>query len=247
MIAPLFLLLQVQSPTIGDTVWIERVLSGTGRSIVRPQQWDLGREGAQLGPAMVSYGEAGIMVRYPVVLWYPGDRTLTMPGPVLVYPDGTSDTLAASVHRIQVLSVLPARQAKSRILPRPPRNPLPLATRSLMPLVLLLVGSALLEGVVAFRWRRRRKLVPRGEPPLLEPAPDLLTRWAAMGEYRAALHYWGWRLNRRLKRSQDLQEMAALQDTLEAIGDRTFVAAPPQRLAELAAKAAELEGAGSGR
>jgi hypothetical protein len=242
MIAALLLVLQSQSPTVGDTVWIERILSGTGRSIVRPQQWDLGAEGAQLGPATVSYGEGGITVRYPVVLWYPGDRSLTMPGPVLVYPDGTSDTLAASVHRIRVLSVLPADQAKSRLPPRPPRNPLPLSSRSLIPLILLLVGSALVVAIVAVRWRRRRTPVPRAEPVLAEPTPELLTQWASMGEYRAALHHWGWRLSRRLKRSQDLQEMAALQSTLEEIGDRTFIAEPPNRLAELAAKAARLEG-----
>lgn len=242
MITALLLFLQAQSPTAGDTVWIERLLTGTGRSIVRPQQWDLSAEGAQLGPATVSYGEGGITVRYPVILWYPGDRTLTMPGPVLVYPDGTSDTLAASVHRIRVLSVLPAGQAKSRIPPRPPRNPLPLATRSLLPLLLLLVGSAIILGIVAIRWRRRRKQVPGRELVLGEPAPDLLARWVSMGEYRAALHHWGWRLSRRLKRSQDLQEITALQHTLEEIGDRTFVNEPPQRLAELAARAAELEG-----
>jgi hypothetical protein len=242
MITTLLLALQAQSPTVGDTVWIERLLSGTGRSIVRPQQWDLGAEGSQLGPALVSYGEGGIMVRYPVVLWYPGDRTLTMPGPVLVYPDGTSDTLAASVHRIRVLSVLPGDRPRSRVPPRPPRNPLPLASRSLLPLVLLVAGSALLVAIVAVRWRRRRKPVARAEPVLTEPSADLLARWAAAGEYRAALHHWGWRLNRRLKRSQDFQEIAALQRTLEEIGDRTFVAEPPERLAELAARAAKLEG-----
>lgn len=242
MIAALLLLAQAQSPTVGDTVWIERVLTGIGRSIVRPQQWDLGAEGAQLGPAIVSYGEGGMTVRYPVVLWYPGDRTLTMPGPVLVYPDGTSDTLAASVHRVQVLSVLPQDRAKSRIPPRPPRNPLALATRSLVPLLLLVAATALIVSVVAYRWRRKRKPVPRPEPVFAEPQPDLLAQWAAFGEYRAALHHWGWRLNRRMKRSQDLQEIGALQDTLEEIGDRTFVAEPPERLAKLAAKAAELEG-----
>jgi hypothetical protein len=191
---------------------------------------------------MVSYGEGGIMVRYPVVLWYPGDRTLTMPGPVLVYPDGTSDTLAASVHRIRVLSVLPGDRPRSRVPPRPPRNPLPLASRSLLPLVFLVAGSALLVAIGAVRWRRRRKPVSRTEPVLAEPSADLLARWAAGGEYRAALHHWGWRLNRRLKRSQDIQEIAALQRTLEEIGDRTFVAEPPERLAELAARAAKLEG-----
>jgi len=242
MIGAFLLLLQAQLPTVGDTVWIERILNATGRSIVRPQQWDLGAEGAQLGPAMVSYGEGGTTVRYPVVLWYPGDRTLTMPGPVLVYPDGTSDTLAASVHRVRVLSVLPANQAKSRVPPRPPRSPLPLGSRSLIPLLVLLVAAMLIVGALALIWRRRRKPAPRAEPVVTEPGPELLSQWARMGEYRAALHHWGWRLSRKLKRSQDFQEIAALQYTLEEIGDRTFVAEPPERLAELAAKAAELEG-----
>ena len=165
-----------------------------------------------------------------------------MPGPVLVFPDGTSDTLAASVHRIRVLSVLPADRARSRIPPRPPRNPLPLASRSLIPLIVLLAGSGLVLGIVGIRWRRRRKPIARPEPVLAEPAPELLVRWAALGEYRAELHHWGWRLSRRLKGSQDFQEIAALQHTLEEIGDRNFIAEPPDRLAELAARAARLEG-----
>ena len=43
--------------------------------------------------AEVRQSARGTLVRYPVALWYPGDHVLTMPGPVLVRRDGSSDTL----------------------------------------------------------------------------------------------------------------------------------------------------------
>ncbi len=44
-----------------------------------------------------------------------------------------------------------------------------------------------------------------------------------------------------MKKSQDLDEIAALQRTLEEIGDRTFVPEHPERLAVLAGQASELD------
>ncbi len=76
---------------------------------------------------------------------------------------------------------------------------------------------------------------------LREPEADLLRRWTALGEYRAALHHWGWRLAHRMQKSADLSEIAALQHTLEEIGDRTFVREHPERLAVLAGQASELD------
>lgn len=227
-------------PTVGDTVWIERSFGDVRGAIVRPQEWDLGNLGAQLGPAIVSYGEAGARVRYPVVLWHPGERSLTMPGPVLVFPDGTSDTLPASVHRVRLASVLPEGQPKRALPPQPPRNPLPLASRSLVPLAVLVVAVGLLIAAIAFRWRRNGKPADRPAPRGLDPPVATLGRWAELGEYRAALHHWGWRLSRRMRASQDLAEIGALQRALEAIGDAAFVPERPERLAALAARAAEL-------
>jgi hypothetical protein len=241
MIPGLLLLWQIaQLPTVGDTIWIERVLGDVRGAIVRPQQWDLESVGAQLAPAMVSHGAGGTTVRYPVVLWYAGDRTLTMPGPVLVLPDGTSDTLPASTHRVRLASVLPPGEAKNRIPPKPPRNPLPLASRSLIPLAVLLVASALGIVIAAIGWRRQGKPAERPVRRVADPGVPMLRHWANLGEYRAALHHWGWRLSRRLTTSQDLAEIAALQHTLEEISDRAFVPERPERLAALAARAAEL-------
>ncbi len=211
MIAGWILLAQAAGPTVGDTVWIERLVGAATGAVIRPQEWDLEPEGTQLGPAVVSHGAAGATVRYPVVLWFPGDRSLTMPGPVLVYPDGTSDTLPASTHRIRVGSVLPAGQPKRTIPPRPLRNPVPLATRSLVPLAVLVGGSGLFLAGLVWRWRRDPKPAARATPVAREPDPATLRRWADLGEYRAALHHWGWRLAGRLSRSQDISEMAALQ------------------------------------
>jgi hypothetical protein len=227
-------------PTVGDTVWIERLLGDVRGAIVRPQEWDLGTRGVQLGPAVVSHGEAGTRVRYPVVLWYPGDQSLTMPGPVLVYPDGTSDTLPASGHRIRVASVLPPGQSRRSLSPEPPRNPLPLATRSLAPLAVLVGLSGLLIAGIAVRRRRKGTPAGRSVPRETEPSVATLDRWVELGEYRAALHHWGWRLARRMRASQDLAEIAALQGVLEEIGDAAFVPTHPERLAALAARAAEL-------
>jgi hypothetical protein len=241
MIRLLVLLAQAGSvPTVGDTVWVERILGNVRGAIVRPQEWDLGNLGVQLGPAVVSHGEAGARVRYPVVLWYPGDRTLTMPGPVLVYPDGTSDTLPASVHRVRRASVLPPGQPRRSLAPQPPRTPLPLASRSLVPLAVLLGASGLLIGGIAARWRRQGKPAGRPAPPGAEPSVATLNRWVERGEYRAALHYWGWRLARRMRTSQDLADIAALQSLLEEIGDAAFVPDHPERFAALAARAAAL-------
>src|SRR6185369_230869 len=47
MIALLLLLLQGPQPTVGDTIWIERVLGDVGGAVVRPQPWSLGELGEQ--------------------------------------------------------------------------------------------------------------------------------------------------------------------------------------------------------
>jgi len=243
MIAPLLLLLlQGPQPTVGDTVWVERVLGDVGGAVVRPQPWSLGELGEQLGPALVTQGARGAVVRYPLVFWYPGDHTLTMPGPVLVRRDGSSDTLKASTHKVSLLSVLPAGQPRSKLAPKPARGTLPIAAPSLIPLAITTGAVLLVLLPVALLWRRRGKVAPLPTRVEVFPDPARLREWAAAGEYRAALTGWSWRLARLLARSQDLTRIAEAQRVLEALSDQVYLPGESTRLAELCERAARLEG-----
>ena len=194
----LLVLLQVANVTVGDTVRIERLLGPVGGVVVRPQPWILGDLGLQLGPAEVSLGPEGTLLRYSLVIWYPGDHLLTMPGPIVVRRDGRSDTLVASVARIRVTSVLPEGERRAAIPPRPASNTIPLEARSLLPAALLLLVTGLVSLPFALRWRRAGVALRRPRTASSRPGPEILTRWAAAGEYRTALDGWGWILANRM-------------------------------------------------
>jgi len=233
-------LLQAGSITVGDTVRIERLVGPAGGMVVRPQPWNLGGLGQQLGPAEVTTGTEGLMVRYSLVLWYPGDHTLVMPGPVLIDREGRSDTLATSSVVVRVVSVLPGGQRKAAIPPKPATPAVPLEARTPLPLLVALLIVSLAVSLAGWRWRR--KGTARSRPPgaLTRPGPDVITRWAAAGEYRAALEGWGWILARRLAASSDLAETAALQQVLEEISFGAFAPLPDDRLKALCDRAAGL-------
>lgn len=221
----LLLILQAGAVTVGDTVWIERAVPPVGSAIIRPQPWTVGAIGQQLGPAEVVHGSTGTLVRYALVLWYPGEHTLTMPGPVLVKRDGSSDTLAASSVRVRVTSVLPGGSRRTALPPRPARNPVPLAERSILPLALLTLLVLLAWIPLALFWRRRGPAPPAapshsGVQAFHEPAT--LRQWADAGEHRAALDGWGWILARRLAESRDLEETGRIQRVLDDIADSVF-------------------------
>jgi len=240
--AALLLLLQAGAVTVGDTVWIERAVGPVGSSVLRPQVWTVGTVGQQLGPAEVRVGATGTVVRYALVLWYPGEHLLTMPGPVVVKRDGSSDTLPPSSVRVRVTSVLPAGAQRVTLPPRPARAPVSLADRSLLPLAAILLGIAVLWSAAAWLWRRRG---PLPSLPSSRPAgqvfhhPETLSRWAAAGEHRVALDGWGWILARRLAESRDLEETGRIQKVLDEISDSVFSPKGPGYFAELCRRAEE--------
>lgn len=240
MIAALLLLFQTGVPSIGDTVWVERDIGPVAGAVVRPQSWNLGPLGQQLGPATVQLGPSTAVVRYALVLWFPGEHVLTMPGPVLVRRNGRSDTLAAATVRVTVASVLPAGANRSSLEPRPLSVPLPLEARAIVP-VLALVSLVLLAlGLVALRWRRPGR-APAPRPVERHPAPpEALLGWARSGEYRAALHEWGWILAERLRKSQDLEETGRLQKLLDEISLNSFSPRSPAEFAALCERAARM-------
>lgn len=252
MIALLLLLLQrpgadrnplrvERDVTVGDTVWIERVVGDVGSAILRPQPWQLGSLGEQLGPAEVVQGARGAVVRYALVLWYPGDQVLSMPGPVLVRRDGSADTLGVAAYQVRVLSVLPAGQRRSTLAPKPARDTVPIASRSLLPLAVLAGAVLLGSGAAALLRRRRGRPAPPRRAVEVFPSPEVLGRWSAAGEYRAALDGWSWRLARRLAWSRDLEESAELQRVLDDIADSIFVPNASEHLARLCERAAALD------
>ncbi|HEV8358500.1 MAG TPA: hypothetical protein VGQ17_17230 [Gemmatimonadales bacterium] len=239
---PLLLALQAGPPTVGDTVFIERTLGDVGGAVVRPQPWASGGLGRELGPAELRREARGAVVRYALVFWYPGDHTVTLPGPVLVRRDGRSDTLAASTARIRIASVLPANRRRSSLSLRPPVEAVPLAAENpLVPFLFISVTAAGLL-VVALRWRRRRKPAPPTVTPPAVPTAELLERWAAAGEHRAALDGWARLLGRRLAVSRDPEETAALQRLLDHIAPTVFAGPGAEQLAGLCRRAARLAG-----
>jgi len=236
----LLLLAQAAIPSIGDTVWVERNVGQVGTAVVRPQPWSLGALGQQLGPATVQLGQDGALVRYALVIWYPGEHVLTMPGPVLVRRDGRSDTLPAGTVRVRLASVLPDDAQRDRLAPRPLSAPLPLEARAWIPLAVLVGLVLAVLTVAALRWRRRGRDRVHHLPEMGVTPPDVLASWARNGEHRAALHEWAWLLAERLRTSQDLEETAALQRLLDEISLHSFSPQSPAALAALCQRAARL-------
>ncbi|HEU5218511.1 MAG TPA: hypothetical protein VFU23_07620 [Gemmatimonadales bacterium] len=240
MLAAALLVMQAALPSVGDTVWVERTVPGVGTAVLRPQPWSLGTLGQQLGPAIVELGSTGALVRYPLVFWYPGEHQLSMPGPVLVRRDGSSDTLAAAPVRVRVASVLPEGVSRARLEPKGARVPIPLEARTLLPAGLLALVVLLLTGLVALRWRRRGRAPLRRQAVAAMPALTTFQQWAAQGEFRAALHELAWLLSDRMRKSQDLTQTAELQRVLDDISFSSFSPRPDAELAALYQRAARL-------
>ena len=240
MLAGLLLLIQTALPSVGDTVWVERSVPNVGTAVLRPQPWSLGALGQQLGPAVVELRSSGALVRYPLVFWYAGDHQLTMPGPVLVRKDGSSDTLAASPVKVRVGSVLPIGISRTKLEPKPARASVPLEAITLLPLGVLVLVVLLGTGLVALRWRRRGKVPPRREPVVGATPLATFEQWASSGEYRAALHELAWLLSDRMRKSQDLTQTAELQRILDDIAFSSFSPRAEGELATLYQRAARL-------
>jgi hypothetical protein len=216
---------QAQAPTVGDTVWVVTEVPLAPRQIVRPQGWDLGELAQVLGPPQVELTADSATIRYPVAFWYPGDHLVTVPGPIVVNPEGRSDTLPARRLVVSIRSVLPAGANRDSLAPRDPASPVPQTRPSILPLGVALLGVAGLSGLIGWRlWSRRRPVVVTREPD--PPAPDvarLLDAWAAAGETRTALDGWSHLVEVEAKRrgaGLDQAETARLLEALEADGFR---------------------------
>ncbi len=168
--------------TVGDTLWLERLVAVPPGWRVRPGKLDATAQVEPLGDAAVRHVADGWVVRYPVVAWTPGIHTLGLPLIWRLGPDGRADSLPGGVASFVVQSVIPDTlqqpEPKGAINPVRPehRDPLP-------PLAAAVAASGLLAA--GLKWRRRapREQPPEPQAPLEPEVSD--SRWLAAGEPKA--------------------------------------------------------------
>jgi hypothetical protein len=223
------LLLQDIGPTVGDTVWLSRTIAVPPGYVVRAADWDPADPIELLGrPRVVVAGDSA-QITYPVVVWQPGAQLIELPGPLLLGPGGTVDSLRGQQVRLEVSSVLPAATPVSALSPQPRAGIVAIRAVSLGPLVMLWVMSLALLLPLHLWWRRRGRPAPAPAPDAPEAEPPL-ARWADDGEYRAVANISAVRL-----RSAVAQRVAAAHpglDTERLLSDLAAVR-PDWPLAEL--------------
>jgi len=95
------------TPTVGDTVWLEREVPVPAGWQVRAGKLEAREDVEPLGDPSVLRSRAGWVVRYGVAVWTPGNHTLTLPPLWRLGPDGRSDSSAGGAASIVVASVIP--------------------------------------------------------------------------------------------------------------------------------------------
>ncbi len=200
-----------QGPTVGDTVWIERSVRLPAGATIRPRPIEPSALLDPLAAPVVVLRGDEIVLRYPLVFWRPGAHRVELPGPIVVRPDGWSDTLPASVARVEIGSVLPPGELDS-IPPEPAAALIERLERSPQPSLWLVLVAGL--GLLPLHrwWKRRgpRVLTPPGDPGV--PMVQRLERWLAAGESRAVLDEW----RARIRALPDSPERVGLLARLDA-------------------------------
>src|SRR6185503_1511465 len=112
------LLLQGPQPTVGDTIWLTRSVEVPSGHVVRAADWDPADPVELLGrPRVVVTGDSA-EIAYSVVIWRPGPQLIELPGPLLLGPGRSVDSLSGERVRLEVRSVLPAT-GRDTLSPQP--------------------------------------------------------------------------------------------------------------------------------
>jgi hypothetical protein len=193
------LLLALQGPaTVGDTIWVNRTVPLPAGWTARAPAWDPDGAVELLGTPVIDLVGDSVTVRYPLVVWQPGDHPVEVPGPVLLSPQGDVDSVHMSRMTITVASVLPVVPEDSIIPPQPPAGIVPRPVASMIPLFVLWGMALMLVAPLHWWWRRRGKPAPLPNA-ADEAAPQPpVAQWAAAGESRAVTAAGAWELRRAL-------------------------------------------------
>ncbi|MEO8226214.1 MAG: hypothetical protein ABI637_02235 [Gemmatimonadota bacterium] len=261
MIATFMLLLQAQTAhtaTVGDTVWVTRRVSAPAGQTVRPADWQLTGDVELLGRPRVIAANGATDISYPLVAWTPGPHTVSIPGPLLLAPNGGIDSLPAHDTTFTVASVLPRGAADSSLRPQPQAGLIHRRTITLLPLLALLSIAALLLAPLHWWWQRRGRAT--AVPADLSISAPPLTRWAEAGESRIVLAAAAARIRHAvaaavpaahegldapsliatLERSEVAWPVAAVRELLQALDHARFSRATPRDVLELHAAATAL-------
>jgi hypothetical protein len=178
------LLAQGSVPTVGDTVWLSRTVPLPPGHVARAPDWDPADPIELLGRPRVRVLGDSAEIGYPVVVWRPGQHLIDLPGPLLLGPGGTVDSLRGERLRVEVRSVLPAVPRDSVLPPQPRASLVARQEVTLVPLAVLWTAALVILLPLHLWWRRRGKPVPAA--PSGQPLPEApLDRWADAGEFRA--------------------------------------------------------------
>lgn len=176
--------LQSVAPTVGDTIWLSRTVSLPAGHVVRAPDWEPADPVELLGRARVVVTGDSAEISYPVVIWRPGRQLIDVPGPLLLGPGGTVDSVASEPVRLEVRSVLPAVPPDSTLRPQPRAALVSRREVSPIPLLVLWALALILLLPLHLWWNRRGKPMP-GTPSIPDLPDPPLKRWADAGEYRA--------------------------------------------------------------
>ena len=217
-------------PTVGDTIWLERMVPAAPGWRVRVAKLDPGPLSEPLGDPVVVRVAGGWTVRYPVVAWAPGVVATEMPPLWRLGPDGSADSLPGGTATFRVASVIP--DTVPTPTPRPALAPLRLSRRTPLPaLAGLLLSAGMLVALVAWRRRPPRAALPGPDLELDPETGD--ARWVAAGEPRAVAARAANRLRGALAHAVPEAHGALSTSECLAVVERARPDAPLRQLREL--------------
>src|SRR6185503_12150963 len=148
-------LAQTPAPTVGDTVWVARMVAVPAGATLRPADWDAPEPIERLGAPVVAARGDSTEVAYPIVVWRAGPLTVDIPGPLVLRAGGPIDSLPPLSVSLRIASVLPAVPQDSVLAPQPRADYVPRTSATPIPLLVLLTVATLLLAPLHWWWRRR--------------------------------------------------------------------------------------------